>query len=102
MIVVKATNKSCYLISDHFGSSEELENRVEIGNEVYPLRNDVSIGPVAPLASHSDYFSSQRFKVEFFFSNKHLLEPWAEFPETACISVDEQMATDLKFYSQEL
>ena len=72
MSVVKATNKSCYLISDHFGSSEELENRVEIGNEVYPLRNDVSIGPIAPSVSHLGYFSSKRFKFEMSFSNEHL------------------------------
>ena len=99
--VVKATNKNCSLISDHFGSLEQPENRVQIGNEVYPLKNNVSIGPVAP-SSHSDYSRSQRFKFEMSFSNDHLLKPWADFAETSCVSVDEQMATDLKFYSQQL
>ena len=100
--VVKATNKNCSLISDHFGSLDQPENRVQIGNEVYPLKNNISVGPVAPSSRSDSYSTSQRFKFEMSFSNDHLLKPWADFAETSCVSVDEQMATDLKFYSQQL
>jgi len=100
--VVKAKNQKCSLITDQFGSSRELEKRVQIGNEVYPLRNDVSTGPAAPSVSPSDYFSSQRFKFTMSFSNDHLLKPWEDFADTTACSVDEMISKDLKFYSDQL
>ena len=69
MKVIKATYKKYALISDHFGSSDQLQlqkrKKAQIGNEIYFLQNDISDGPTV---SFSDYSISQQFKSQILFS----------------------------------
>jgi len=97
--VVKAKNKICTTIDDHYSSSKQSGKKIQIGNEVFPLLNVVSLGPIVPV---SDYFSPQRFKFSMSFSDNHLLKPWESFAETREVAVDPEISKDLKFYSEQL
>ena len=97
--LVKAKNKRCTLISDHMDSSKASEKRVQIGNEIYFLKNDVSTGPTASL---SNYYEAQIFKFEMSFSHDHMFKQWNDFSDTSAVRIDHENFQDLKFYSDQL
>ena len=80
-------------------STKGTENRIQIGNDIFPLQNCISTGPTAPL---SDYFLGQRFKFEMSFSLDHLSKSWAEFSQNANVQIDFDTSVDLKFYCDQL
>jgi hypothetical protein len=59
-IVQCKNTKKCSLITDHMDSTKGTENRIQIGNDTFPLQNCISTGPTASL---SDYFLSQCLKI---------------------------------------
>ena len=104
MKIIKATNKKCSLISDHFCSSDESQlqkrKRVQIGNEIYFLQNDISDGPTVSL---SDYSISQQFKFQVLFSaDLYQFQCWADIEKTDNFIIDCHFTEAIQFYSDQL